>query len=322
MTHVIGIDIGGTNIRLALYAPPPTEGATATPIARMREEVGDVRAPEAVCDRLRDLCATLLADAGVAGPVPVGIGFAGMMRGTDGTVALSPHLGWRNVPFGAMMRERLGAPVAVDNDVNVITYGEWKAGAGRGVDDLLAVFVGTGIGGGMVAAGRLVPGASGCAGEIGHSKVIFTADAQPCACGLRGCVEAYAGGTYVQRRIRAELAGGARSRAVELAGGDPGAVNPGHLDAAAAEGDDYALALYEEIAPLLGAVLANAVTLLDPARLVLGGGMLSRTPVFRAQVLTAFDIAVNPPSAAELEVVDAALGDDAGLVGGALLAIA
>lgn len=320
MSHVIGADIGGTNLRVALYREAPF--TDTTPVAAIRERVGDARGPDAVSDRLAAMIRGLLADAGIDGPVPVGIGFAGMMRGEDGTVAVSPHLRWRDVPFGAMMRQRLdGAVVEVDNDVNVITYGEWKAGAGRGADDILAVFVGTGIGAGIVARGRLVPGASGCAAEIGHTKVVFGDDALPCACGLRGCIEAYAGGTYVQQRIRRELAAGARSRAVELAG-SADAVNPGHLDAAAAEGDDYALGVYEQIAPMLGAVLANAVTLLNPARLILGGGMLSRTPVLRAQVLTAFDIAANPPAREAVEVVDAALGDDAGLVGGALLASA
>jgi len=123
----------------------------------------------------------------------------------------------------------------------------------------------------------------------------------------------------LQERARFELSQGAHSEAARLAG-DAARVNPGHLDAAAALGDDYALTLYGEVAPLLGLAIANAVSLLNPKRLVLGGGMLSRTPVLREHVLTAFEMAVNPPAHEGLEIVDAVLGDDAGLAGAALLA--
>jgi glucokinase len=313
----VGIDLGGTNIRLAVYAD-----AAAAPLVQRREEVGDERAPELLVDRLCRMITAAVRDAGVDAPgVPVGIGIAAMMRGTDGVVARSPHLGWLDVPFGQLMRERLGPdyPLVVDNDVNMITHGEWRAGAGVGVQDLLAVYVGTGVGAGLIADGRLVTGASGCAAELGHVKVVLGDDARACACGSRGCVEAYVGGTYLQQRARTELAGRARSSATMLAGGAAN-VTPGHLDQAAASGDGYALELYAEVAPLLGVALANAVTTLNPARLILGGGVLSRTPILREHVLTAFDIATNPPARDAVTVVDAALGDDAGLVGSALRA--
>jgi glucokinase len=151
--------------------------------------------------------------------------------------------------------------------------------------------------------------------------VVFDDSARPCACGLKGCVEAYVGGEDLQRRARAELAGGARSAAVGIAG-SPEAVNPGHLDAAAAEGDEYALNLWQEIGPLLGVALANAVTLFNPNRLILGGGVLSRTPVLRDYAIAALEVAINPPAQEDLAVENADLGDDAGLVGSALLALA
>jgi glucokinase len=314
----VGIDLGGTNIRLAVYG----DDSHLQPLVHHREAVGAERGPEAMVERLSAMITAALGEAGVepAG-VPIGIGIAAMMRGTEGMVARSPHLHWIDVPFGDLMRTRLGPelPVVVDNDVNMITYGEWRAGAGVGARDLLAVYVGTGIGAGLVSAGQLITGASGCAAELGHVKVVLGDDARPCACGLRGCVEAYAGGTYLQQRARTELGGKARSSATMLAGGAEH-VNPGHLDEAAASGDAYALDLYAEIAPLLGVALANAVTILNPERLILGGGVLSRTPILREHVLTAFDIATNPPARAAVTVVEATLGDDAGLVGSALLA--
>lgn len=334
---VIGIDLGGTNMRGALFrglraaaakaaTDPlgPDEKKALDPVAERREKVGSERAPATMVERMGAMVDSLLEEGGVRGAhVPVGIGLAGMLRGQSGIVAQSPHLGWRNVSLGEMMRTRLGPlhPLVVENDVNAITWGEFVLGAGRDVPDVLAVYVGTGIGGGAVCDGRLLRGGTGCAVEIGHTKVVFDDSARPCACGLKGCVEAYVGGEDLQRRARAELAGGARSAAVGIAG-SPEAVNPGHLDAAAAEGDEYALNLWQEIGPLLGVALANAVTLFNPNRLILGGGVLSRTPVLRDYAIAALEVAINPPAQEDLAVENADLGDDAGLVGSALLALA
>jgi glucokinase len=129
------------------------------------------------------------------------------------------------------------------------------------------------------------------------------------------------GGDYVQRRIRAAHAGGLRTGALERAG-SVDALNPGHVDAAADTGDAWSLALWRELAPYLGVVLANTITTLNPGVLVLGGGVLSRTPVLRRMALAAFDRTVNQPAAQGLAIVEAALGDDAGVVGSALLALA
>jgi glucokinase len=328
----IGVDIGGTNIRTALFrglraaAALPASGddelsEAVRPIAERRERVGTERDPQSVVARLAGLIGRLLAEADCAGvAVPVGVGFAGMLRGDRGFVVASPNVGWREVPFGDLLREKLGGlhHVIVENDANAIAWGEHQMGSGRGVKDIVAVYVGTGIGGGAVVNRTLVTG-SGAALEIGHVKVVWDESARRCACGLKGCIEAYAGGELMSRRARAELAGGARSAAVELAGSIE-AVNPGHLDAAAAEGDEYALGLWAEVGPLLGVVLANAVTLFNPQRLILGGGVLSRTPVLREHAIAALQVAVNPPASESLAVVNATLGDDAGLVGSALLA--
>lgn len=332
----LGIDLGGTNMRAAVFrglraAAAASRASTSgdvseavRPVAERREPVGEERSVEPILERLRAMSQELLAEAGCAGvPVPVGVGFAGMLRGETGVVAHSPHLGWRDTPFGDLLRERLGGThrVVIENDVNAITWGEYLLGAGRGATDILAVYVGTGIGGGAVCGGRLLRGGSGCAVEIGHTKVVIDESARPCACGLKGCVEAYAGGIFIQRRIRAELGGGgARSAALALAGSID-QLNPGHVDMAAAEGDEYALDLWSEIGPLLGVALANAVTMFNPQRLILGGGVLSRTPVLREHVVTALEVAINPPARDSVIVEDAQLGDDAGLVGSALLAI-
>lgn len=309
----LGLDIGGTNFRLASF------GSGFTPEHVQKQEVGEPRDPATMIERIASAAE---AAAGAAERVTLGVGIAAMLRDRRGTVANSPHLRWRDVAFGEQLAARLGPrfEVGVYNDVNAIVWGEAVAGAARGCRDVLGVYVGTGIGGGVIAAGQLVEGVSNCAGEIGHVKVRWDDDAVPCACGQRGCIEAYIGGSYVQTRIRAELAAGASSSALALAGGVVDHVHAGHVDQAAGEGDEWALGLWSELAPLLGVVLANACAVLNPARLVLGGGLLGRTPVLYDLVETALTVAAPAAILERLDVVPAELGDDAGLVGAAALA--
>ena len=313
----IGVDLGGTNLRAAAFA-----GDEPRPARELREPVGEPRDPDTIVERVARVVEQLASsDATAPAPVPVGIGLAAMLRDRAGTVANSPHLRWRDVPFGRLLARRLGERFAIGiyNDVNAIVWGEAVAGAARGCRDVLGVYVGTGIGGGVIAGGQLVEGASNCAGEIGHVKVRWDEAAEPCACGQRGCVEAYAGGSYVQRRILRELAGGARSSAIVLAGGLEH-VHPGHVDLAASDGDAWALGLWTELAPLVAVALAGAIAVLNPERLVLGGGLLAHCPTLYQLVATALEVAAPAASLEPLSIALAELGDDAGLVGAAHLA--
>jgi glucokinase len=308
----IGIDLGGTNFRAGTF-----EGGSATPVDHIKEVVGDRRDPAAMVERIADVTERLARGQAAT----VGIGIAAMLRDRRGTVANSPHLRWHDVPFGALLAARLGPrfQVGVYNDVNAIVWGEAVAGAARGCRDVLGVYVGTGIGGGVIAGGQLIEGVSNCAGEIGHVKVRWDDTAALCACGQRGCVEAYVGGTYVLERIRTELGSGAKSSVVALAGGLE-RVTPGHVDDAAAAGDPWALGLWTELAPLLAVALGNAIAILNPERLILGGGLLGRTPTLYAQVTTALMLAAPVASTEVLSIVPAELGDEAGLVGASALA--
>jgi glucokinase len=179
---MIGIDLGGSNLRAA------TIDGEATIREHRREEVGEPRDPETIVERCARVCEALSGGQ----PSSVGIGIAAMLRDRRGTVANSPHLRWRDVAFGALLAKRLGSrfQLGVYNDVNAVIYGEHVAGAARNCRDVLGVYVGTGIGAGLIVNGALVEGASNCAGEIGHTKVRWDDLAAPCACGSRGCVEA------------------------------------------------------------------------------------------------------------------------------------
>jgi glucokinase len=317
MTLAVGVDLGGTNLRAALVDTLAHGGELPALQHELRLELAGDTAPESVAARLAQAVETVAKGAPHA---PVGIGVAGMLRGDTGVVANAPNLGWRDVDFRALLTVRLPTRrIELHNDVNAIAFGEHAFGAGRGVPDALCVFVGTGLGAGLVAGGILIKGATHVAAELGHVKVVVGPDARPCGCGARGCIEAYVGGQKLQERARVELRAGARSRAVELAGGAD-RVHPGHLDQAAREGDAYASGLWGEIAPLLGLVLANAVTTLNPGRLILGGGVLWGAPELKRLALAAYRELCNAPSREACQVVDAALGDAAGILGAAALA--
>jgi glucokinase len=317
MTLAIGIDLGGTNMRAAVVDTAATE-ASLGPELKLPLPGS---APDTVADLVARAVSDLVAASG-AKATPIGIGIAGMLKGNSGVVEKAPNLGWHDVDFRALLAARLPghAVVRLANDVGAITYGEYTFGAGRGSQNLLCIYAGTGIGGGLIADGRLITGATGIASEIGHTKVVLGPDARLCGCGQRGCIEAYAGGRNLANRARAELSQGATSLAVELAGGDPLKVHPGHLDEAVARGDAYATALWDEIAPLFGMVVANAVTLLNPERVIFGGGVLWGARELRERARSWYERLVNAPSGAACQIVKAALSEDAGVLGSASLA--
>jgi glucokinase len=313
VTWVVGVDIGGTNLRVAALVDGARAGAVRRPLA-------GARTVEAVVELAAAAVAEVTAGAPADAAIPVGVGVAAMLADRRGTIAVAPNLGWRDVAFGPALAARLGDRhrVGVYNDVNAIAFGEFVAGAGRGARDVLTVFVGTGIGGGIVADGALIEGATNCAGEIGHLKIARGPDAARCGCGGRGCVEAYVGGAALLARIHRELAAGACPAVVAAAGG-VAAAHPGHVDDAAAT-EPWADALWTACADDLALALGHAITLLNPDRLVLGGGVLAGAPRLRARTVAALDALVPEAHRRPLTITAAELGDDAGWIGAAHLA--
>lgn len=299
MILAVGLDVGGSNVRGALI-----DLGTGELVAEHREALAD-RAPAAVADQIARVVERVDPSARRGS---VGIGFAGMLRGQTGVVANAPNFGWRDVDLGALLSARLGTAVLA-NDVNAIAWGEACYGAARGARDVLCVFVGTGVGAGIIAGGRLIIGADHLAGELGHVKVVppTSPAARPCGCGQRGCLEAYASGTALRVRMN------------ELGWRDED-LHAGMIDRAARQGDPQAKELLADASGRLGLALANAVTLLNPSRLVLGGGVWSGCPELRRLTLEAFAESVSEPARPGLEIVDAELGDRAGVLGAASLA--
>lgn len=313
----LGIDLGGTNARAAVV--DTASGA----IVAVRKELLIERGAEPVVRVAAALAKGAAADAGIdlASLGTAGVGVAGQCLGATGIVVNAPNLGWRNVSVGAMLSQALGRPMRVANDLSAAAVGEHAFGAARGVADALVVFVGSGIGAGLVLAGRLFEGAYGVAGELGHTKVRPPRPGQKeriCGCGEWGCLEAYAGGVNLGARVREDVNAGVAERVKTLAGSDAN-VSTATVEAAYEEGDLYARELWGEIGALLGRQIANATTLLNPARVVLGGGVLNGCPnlarIVRAQIMDKTARAAR----AGVEVVAAELRDDAGIIGAALL---
>jgi glucokinase len=308
--QTLGIDLGGTYVRAAVVdAQGRILAASKTPLAD--------RTPNAVVESIAGAANEAVKSAG-ARVTSCGVGAAGQLAGDSGVILVAPNLGWRNVPFGSLLSARLGHAVKVVNDLSAAAWGEFRAGAGQGVNDLFVVFVGSGVGSAIISNGALVTGASGVAAEFGHVKV--RPKGRGCGCGELGCLEAYAGGHNLIAQMKELVTAGSSPKLAELCGGDVAALNPMHLEAAASAGDPAARDLYEYAADALSLAIANQITVLNPAKLILGGGVLTRCPGLRQRILDGIGGFSSVASRAALDVTDAALGDDSGLIGAALLA--
>jgi glucokinase len=312
----LGIDLGGTNARAALV--DPTSGAVVAAHKLAHSE----RTPAAV---VASIAIAVREAARAAGVEPgaletAGIGVAGQCLGTTGTVINAPNLGWRDVPLGEALCAALGLEVRVANDLSAAAWGERRFGAARGVDDAVLVFVGSGIGSGLILGARLHEGGRGVAGELGHIKVAPRgAVPRRCGCGEWGCLEAYAGGMNLAARLREEAAEGKAGAVLAAVGGDAAKLSASAVEAAYAAGDPYARELWAEVGELIGTACANVVTLLNPLRLVLGGGVLLGCANLERIVRAHLADRVLRAARRDFEVRRAELGDDAGVVGAALL---
>lgn len=295
MSVSIGIDVGGTKIAAGVVSDD------GTILARRAIET-ESDSENAVVVGIAKVALEMRAAA--PGAAAVGIGAAGLVDVERGIVRSAPNIAWTDVHLRALLQDRLGMPVIVDNDANVAAWGEAMHGAGRGQQHQAMVTVGTGIGGGLILNGVLYRGAYGVGAELGH--MIVAEGGAECACGNRGCFEAMASGSSIGRR--------AREAGHDMSGEQVGA--------AAAAGQDWARALIEETGTWLGVGLAGLVNLLDPALVVVGGGAASGLG----------EMLLGPARAALNErligrswrkapaVVPAQLGADAGIVGAAALA--
>ncbi|WP_232675778.1 ROK family glucokinase [Nocardioides sp. R-C-SC26] len=309
MSLTCGIDVGGTKIAGAVVD-------TAGQILVERRVESPADDAEAVEEAIAGLVHELRAQHDVTA---VGIGAAGYVDAARSVVMFAPNIAWRDEDLRGEVERRLDLPVVVENDANAAAWGEFAFGAGADVEDMLMVTIGTGVGGGIIAGGALFRGGFGAAAEIGHLRVV--PDGRPCPCGNDGCLEQYASGSALVARTR-ELAEDPAARDLRArAGGDVAAIDGPMVTAAAADGDAFALARVAELATWLGEGIASLVAVLDPAVIVLGGGVAETGALVLDPVRSAFEGALtgrgHRPTAA---VRTAVLGNRAGVIGAADLA--
>ncbi|MFE4755018.1 ROK family glucokinase [Streptomyces mirabilis] len=307
----IGVDLGGTKITAGVVNPDgKVLSHLRVPTPHQPEAVGDAVA--SAVDQVRQGWDDVHA---------VGIGAAGYVDERRSTVRFAPNLGWHEKPLRDLVQRRCGLPTVVENDANAAAWGEFRYGAAADHDDMVMVTVGTGLGGGIVIAGKLFRGRFGMGGEIGHYRAV--PDGLPCGCGQHGCIEQYASGTAHTRRARAAAAADLRAAAGILALGDgtPDGIEGGHITQAARGGDRFALELFERTGKWVGQVLADLGSVLDPAVFVLGGGVGDTGELLRRSAEAAYRARLGGgKNRIFSEVLTATVGPDAGLIGAAALA--
>lgn len=282
--------------------------------------VGERRVPTPAGEGpLLEALAAVAAAVGGGGELAgVGVGVPGLVD-RCGVLRFAPNLaGVTELPILAPLEAALGVPVRVDNDATCAVWGERQLGAARGYDDVILATLGTGIGGGIVAGGRLLRGASGFAGEIGH--MVIDPDGPPCPCGQRGCWERFASGSGLGWVGRRAAAAGRAARVLALAGGDPELVRGEHVTAAAAEGDAGARAVLADFGRWVALGLANLANVFDPQAFVLGGGLVEAGDLLLEPVRAAFaELLAGVSHRPAVAIVPASLGERAGAIGAACL---
>jgi glucokinase len=305
----IGIDVGGTKINAFRVG---RDGI----VHERRTVPTPADDPEAAVRSMIDVSRTLLTDDVIA----IGAGVAGLIDATEGVLRFSPNVSWRELPIAPPIREALGLPCQLDNDANVAAWGEWRFGAGRGYRHMLLVTLGTGIGGGIVAGRRLFRGAHGFGGEIGH--FVVEPNGPLCGCGNRGCWEQMASGRAIGRLGREAAREHPGSLLALRAGGDPDAVTGVVVTDAAHDGDPVAIGVLHEVGRRLGEGIAGLINVLDPQVVVVGGGAVEAGDALldpaRERCAEAVEGGAYRP---RVPIVAAVLGNDAGAIGAAALAL-
>jgi glucokinase len=314
--YVVGMDLGGTKI----LATVVDQGGEIAAEAKLRTKAE--RGPSAVIERMAETARQAARQAGIdwAAVKGVGVGAPGPMNPETGVVYNPPNLaGWDEVALGPLLSKALGVPVCLENDVNLGTLGEYALGAGRGTRDMVGVFVGTGVGGGLILDGKLRSGFRHAAAEVGH--MIVMADGPVCGCGKRGCLESVASRTAIERDIRLGIAAGRRSLIDKLIE-DKGRMTSGVLAKALRKGDPLVSEVMSRVQWHLGLHAASIVNLIDPEMIVFGGGVVEALgDEFLEPVrVTARQYYIQQTDAEKVRIVPAELGDYAGVLGAAVLA--
>lgn len=301
----IGIDLGGTKTAI---------GAVKADGTRLADRVVPTQSglgPKNLLTEIAGVVQALIRELGLGAPAGVGLAVAGRAD-AQGTLSFAPNLGWRNVPLEAMAQETIGSPVCILNDASAALLGEAWLGAARGARNVVMLTLGTGVGGGILTAGKLLLGAHGFAGEVGH--MTLDPSGPRCACGRRGCLEALFSGTGLVRRVQDALQAGQKSSLQEGS-----SFTARDVLSAARSGDPLAKSVVQRGIAALGQALGILSVAIDPAMIVLGGGMSAMGEELIRPLKAVLESEDLGGGSAEIRL--AALGNDAGFLGAAWAAL-
>ncbi|MFQ6001391.1 MAG: ROK family protein, partial [Anaerolineae bacterium] len=303
--NVVAVDLGGTHIRSALI------NEKGEILARAERETLAQEGPEAVIGRIE----ASIRDV-ARGTEAISIVAPGPLNPRKGIIHQAPNLpGWREVPLADILHRTFEVPVHLNNDANLAALGEHRFGAGQGVNDLIYLTISTGIGGGIISQGRLLVGAKGLAGEVGH--MTLEPEGPPCGCGGRGHLEALASGTAIARRAVEEIEKGAESRIESLVKGDLEKVTAQVVTRAAKEGDALAISIFEEAGFYIGLGVTNLLHILNPELIIIGGGVSKAGDLLFEPIRATVEARAIPSIKEGVRIVPSALRDDVGLLGAA-----
>jgi glucokinase len=320
--YAVGVDFGGTKVIAGVV---DLDKGTIAGEAKVRTSLFD--SGDALMDRIYEVVDGAMKDAGVGKGdiVGIGVGIAGQVDAARGLLRGTANLSRSvvNLPMAALLNKRYGVPAELRNDVQIAAIGEARFGAGRGVDDFMCIFVGTGIGGAIVRNGELIPGHSGNAGEIGHTTI--DANGRICGCGGRGHLEAYASRTAITKAILGELRRGRTSVVTDLVKDlnptqEHAAIRSGILRKAVKEKDAVVTETIVEAGKYLGLGLASMVNFVNPRRIILGGGVIESVDLLFKEAERWTRREALPKAGEEVEIVRSKLGDYSGVVGAAMIA--
>lgn len=310
----IGIDLGGTKIEMARVDKEGNFKQRSTRPTRASRSAAEIK--EEVIAGVREI----IKETGSM-PVGIGLGVAGQIDPVKGSVVFSPNLGWHNEPLKKDLVQALDLPVKIINDVRAATLGEWWHGTGRGSADLVCLFVGTGIGGGVVSGGRILTGDNNCAAELGHITIDWQGPF--CRCGNRGCLEALAGGWAIAERTQELIRRNPKAgqRLLNFAQGRIEEIDAKIVAEAARNGDALSCQVLSEVERALVAGIVSLVNAFNPQRIILGGGVLRGLPQLLSPLATEVKKYALKAATVNLEIMPAALGNMAGVIGAASLMI-
>jgi glucokinase len=312
MKKYIGCDLGGTNLRAAIV-----DIDNGTVLHQMKMPTLAREGHEAVMKRMADLVLETISSANlkkedIGG---IGIGVPGVLDLEKGETLFLPNLPgtWPHVPLQATITELTGLPTTLLNDVRSITHGEWRFGAGRGVDTLAVFAIGTGIGGGLVINGQLHLGIGGTGGELGHTVIDF--NGPRCGCGNYGCLEAYASGPAISAMGMKAVAQGLTTRIGEMCEYDLNRITPELIARAAQLGDEIAKDIYEKAGFYLGIAAANICSAIGPRHIIIAGGVSQTGELLLEPIRRTLRERVTVMPIDQVEVVRSHLGNNAGVIG-------